>query len=102
MGRRSREPAGDHTSHAFLWTKRSGITDLGTLGGPNSGVNWPVKDDIGLIVGESDTSNTDPLNENFCGSGNGLICLGFVWRDGTMTPLPTLGGNNSYALGVNN
>ena len=93
---------GDQTGHAFLWQKRSGMTDLGTLGGPNSWVGWPVKDDVGLIAGGSDTSNNDPLNENFCGSGNGLICLGFLWRDGTMTALPTLGGNNGQAAGVNN
>ena len=93
---------GDQTGHAFLWQKRSGMTDLGTLGGPNSSVNWPVKDDIGLIAGASDTSNADPLNENFCGSGNGLICLGFLWQHGAMTPLPTLGGNNGSATAANN
>jgi probable HAF family extracellular repeat protein len=93
---------GDQTGHAFLWRRDEKIKDLGTLGGPNSGVFWPVKDDRGLIAGVSDTSNTDPLGENFCGFGTGLICLGFLWQDGTMTSLPTLGGNNSYALGVNN
>jgi probable HAF family extracellular repeat protein len=93
---------GDQTGHAFLWQERSGMTDLGTLGGPNSAVFWPVKDDRGLIAGISDTSNTDPLGENFCGFGTGLICLGFQWRDGTMSPLPTLGGNNSYATAANN
>ena len=93
---------GDQAGVAFLWRERTGMTDLGTLGGPNSAVYWPVKDDIGLIAGGSDTSNNDPLNENFCGFGTGLICLGFVWRDDTMTPLPTLGGNNAQAAGVNN
>ena len=93
---------GDQTGHAFLWQKRSGMTDLGTLGGPNSSVNWPVKDDRGLIAGVSDTSNTDPLGENFCGFGTDLICLGFLWHQGVMIPLPTLGGNNSYATAANN
>src|SRR6202521_1868957 len=93
---------GDQTGHAFLWRRDEKIKDLGTLGGPNSGVFWPVKDDRGLIAGVSDTSNTDPLGENFCGFGTGLICLGFQWRDGTMSPLPTLGGNNSYATAANN
>ena len=27
---------------------------------------------------------------------------GFVWRDGRMSPLPTLGGDNGFATGVNN
>lgn len=92
---------GGTTFHGFLWQKGV-MTDLGTLGGPNSAVLWPVKDNRGLIVGVSDTSNTDPLGEDFCGFGTHLICLGFLWQKGAMTPLPTLGGNNGYATGVNN
>jgi probable HAF family extracellular repeat protein len=99
--------AGDQNGHAFLW--RDGImTDLGTLGGQNSQEQWPVKDKRGLIVGSAETPTPDPLNEDFCGfdanSGvppTGLICLGFLWQEGVMTPLPTLGGNNAQAVGVN-
>jgi probable HAF family extracellular repeat protein len=92
---------GDQTQHAFLWQKHSGMTDLGTLGGPNSFADWPVKDDRGLIAGISDTSNTDPLGEQFCDT-TGFTCLGFLWQHGTMTPLPTLGGNNGWATAANN
>jgi probable HAF family extracellular repeat protein len=92
---------GGTTFHGFLW-QNGVMTDLGTLGGPNSAVIWPVKDNRGLIVGASDTSNTDPSGEDFCGFGTHLICLGFLWQKGVMTPLPTLGGNNGYATGVNN
>jgi probable HAF family extracellular repeat protein len=99
---------GDQNGHAYLW--RDGVmTDLGTLGGPNSQEQWPVNDNRGLIVGTAETKEMEPFNEDFCGfdrnSGvpqTGLICLGFLWRDGVMRPLPTLGGNNSYAAGVNN
>jgi probable HAF family extracellular repeat protein len=99
---------GDQNGHAFLW--RDGITiDLGTLGGLNSQEQWPVNDNQGVIVGSAETSAEDPLGEDFCGfdsnSGvppTGLICLGFVWQDGIMTALPTLGGNNGQAVGVNN
>ena len=99
--------SGDQNGHAFLW--RDGImTDLGTLGGQNSQEQWPVKDNRELIVGSAETSTLDPFNEDFCGfdsnSGvpqTGLICLGFLWQDGVMTALATLGGNNAQAVGVN-
>ena len=98
--------AGDETTHAVIWQGENwAIEDLGTLGGPNSAVLWSVNDDRGLTAGVSDTSNTDPYDENFCGlspSGSDpYICLGFLWKNGRMTPLATLGGNNSYAFEVN-
>src|ERR1700731_1509953 len=73
--------AGDQNGHAFLW--RDGVmSDLGTLGGLNSQVQWPVKDNRGLIVGSAETSTMDLFKEDFCGfdanSGvpqTGLICL---------------------------
>ena len=34
--------------------------------------------------------------------GTGYQCLGFVWEDGVMRPLPTLGGTNGFATGANN
>lgn len=92
---------GDTTLRATLWTRGRTI-DLGTLGGPNSTVGFPIKDDRGEIAGLAETNKLDPLGENFCGFGTSFTCLGFVWRNGAMSPLPTLGGNNAYALGVNN
>jgi probable HAF family extracellular repeat protein len=101
---------GDQNEHAFLW--RNGVmTDLGALGGPNSSVSFPVKDDIGLIVGLAQTATVDPLGEFW---GAAYVCTtvscqgfqnlerGFLWHEGVMTALPTLGGNYSGALGVNN
>ena len=86
---------------AFLW-HRGYFMDLGTLGGPNS--------EIGEINGSntvaifSQTSEKDPYNENFCGfsTETDLVCIAGVWKDGALTPLPTLGGNNATALAINN
>lgn len=106
--------SGDTTEHASLW--RNGVaTDLGTLGGLNSGIGYPARtDERGLITGNAQTSTVDPLGENwgllFTCSPTGGSCqgyqnlvLGFLWQSGAMTALPTLGGNNAVALGgVNN
>ena len=100
-------------SHAALWTAASGTPlDLGSLGGPdtNSATAWPVKNNRGLIVGISDTSENNPLGEAFScwpffapGVPTGKICKGFRWEAGLMTPLPPFaGGYNSYATGANN
>jgi probable HAF family extracellular repeat protein len=99
--------AGDQTAHATLW--RHGQTfDLGTLGGANSAVSWPVKSKNGEIVGIAETATIDPLGETFSCAPffgtphTGHTCQGFLWRDDVMTALPTLGGNNSFAAGANN
>jgi probable HAF family extracellular repeat protein len=84
--------------HAFFW-HRGHMTDLGTLGGPNSIAYWLNDRNEATIA--SDTSTADPLGEDFCGFGTHLICLGARWNDGTMTALPTLGGNNSVAFTLN-
>ncbi len=101
--------SGNTTMHAALWEGYS-PTDLGTLGGPNSAVEWPVSNDRGYISGISETSKKDPLGESTSwschaflpdGGSSGDTCLAFVWHDGKMRPLPTLGGNNGYGAGMN-
>ena len=92
---------GDMVQHAFLF-KNSKMTDVGTLGGPNSesfsNVNNQTQDS-----GTAETAVTDPYNENFCsfGTNPSLICLGFVWQKGIITPLPAPGGNNGQAAAIN-
>jgi len=99
--------AGNQTRHAALWLGGS-IFDLGTLGGPNSSVAWPVKNNRGVITGISQTAAPDPLGESWScaaffpgATATGHICLGFVWEGGAMRALPTLGGNNGFATGSN-
>src|SRR5215472_3464559 len=93
---------GDQSEHGLLWRGQS-ITDLGTLGGPNSAVSFPVKDDKGVIAGNSQTSETDPFGENFCTSSTYTTYLGkgFLGQNGQKTAPPTLGGNNSGETVVN-
>ncbi len=91
----------DFTQHAVLW-HRGRITDLGKpgLGGQNSGafgVNGK-----GEVDGQAESSNSDSNSENFCGYGTGLECLPFLWKDGSMTALPLLGGNNGTVGVINN
>jgi probable HAF family extracellular repeat protein len=96
-------PPGDAVVHAFLWQKGV-MTDLGTLGGPNSVAPEaePQPNDRRQVVGVSDTSTPDPNGEDFCFFGTHLICLPFVWENGVLAALPTLGGNNGVAWQINN
>jgi len=57
--------SGDMVEHAALW-RDGAVTDLGTLGGDNSGVDFPVKSNNGLLVGFAQIPAVDPLLENFC------------------------------------
>jgi probable HAF family extracellular repeat protein len=98
---------GNQSRHAALW-RGGALTDLGTLGGPNSNVTWSVKANSGIIAGISQTATPDPLGEAWSSAafypgatGTGYINLGFVWQNGAMRALPTLGGNNGFATGAN-
>lgn len=104
----------NNNEHATVW-RHGHITDLGTLGGPNSSVGFIGADpnDSGLITGNAQTAVIDPLGEywavNFGCTASNVTCdgwqylfRGFAWKDGVMTALPTLGGNNTAALGRTN
>jgi probable HAF family extracellular repeat protein len=78
--------AGDKMYHAFLW--KGFMSDLGTLGGNNSQAWWIS--DSGLVVGRADFS-AQSTNHH-----------AFLWKDGVMTDLGTLGPClNSTAFNVN-
>jgi probable HAF family extracellular repeat protein len=99
---------GDLTAHATLWRDDETV-DLLTLGGPNSALAFPSKNNNGGIVGISETDEDQPLGEIFSCVAffgtprSGKVCRGFLWRDGVMTGLdPLPGGDNSFAAGANN
>jgi len=98
-----------NTTEAAAWIEGK-MVKLGTVGGPNSSVAWEsVKNNRGLIVGISDTSIVQPRGEVFSCVAAGFIpasgntCLGFLWQPpGIIRALPTLGGDNGFATGINN
>ena len=101
--------AGNAVRHASAWAFGQ-QRDLGSLGGPawNSSIAWPVKNNLGLLSGISETGDVNPYGETWsCGfffATSGNVCYGFVaslWG-GPMVPLlPLPGGYNSYATGTN-
>ena len=96
----------DGTWHAALWYQ-GWLGDFGPspFGGRNS-VAWAVNEK-GQASGEAESSIRDPNGEDFCGfkalglPSLGATCLPFLWQNGVMTPLPTLGGPNGSANKIN-
>ena len=91
----------DGNQHAILWLEKLKV-DIGApgLGGPNS-IAFGDNDRF-QSAGEAETSTPDPNGEDFCGFGTHLTCLPFLWQDGEMIQLPTLGGNNGVATAISN
>jgi probable HAF family extracellular repeat protein len=77
--------------HAFLWHKGA-LKDLGTLGGRNSGATGINR--AGQVVGFTETSTVDPNSPPF------LESRAFLWEEGLMTDLGTLGGNDSSSNSI--
>jgi probable HAF family extracellular repeat protein len=69
---------------AAIWQVGGGITRLGTLGGVSEGTDI---NDAGEVAGASYTAAGE--------------LHAFVWRNGRMTDLGTLGGDNSRARAIN-
>lgn len=91
---------GNQQRRAFIW--RAGeMEDLGTLGGGHSSNSWPPND-RGEVAGNAELATADPLSADICGFGTDRACRGYVWRDGSMRSLPSLGGSNSLAAAINN
>ena len=96
---------------AVRW-RNGQIEELGTLGGPQSSVPWPVENLRGIISGIAETGEIDSENEDWSCVRAGFFlriadqprykCRGFVWENGKMKMLPTFGGNHGFATGTNN
>jgi probable HAF family extracellular repeat protein len=84
----------DGDTRMFLW-RNGTMTDLGTLGGRTTGAQLPT-----YAIGRP-----DQLNERGQVVGNSETASGefhaFLWSDGRMRDLGTLGGSQSIAFGIN-
>jgi probable HAF family extracellular repeat protein len=99
---------GNQAREATLWLNDQ-VHPLGTLGGTNSSVPWAGKIKHNLVIGIAQTNILQPRNETwscrifFPAPDNAkYTCLGFVWENGEMRDLPTLGGDNGFAAAANN
>jgi len=92
-------------NHAVVWYNGQigdiSIPGIGGLGSSAWGAN-----EMGQVIGGGHRPTLDPNNENFCGARSAsvavLICLPFLWQNGVMTALPTLGGPNGGVGQINN
>ena len=81
--------------HAATWTRGGVLTDLGTLGGPASAGLFINDGD--QVVGVSETKTIDPFGFDGIDGGGFPAVRGFVFQNGKMTALSTLGGYDSIA-----
>lgn len=92
----------DGLQHAFL--RRKGATtnlDLGTLGGPNVlDSDSSFRSSETQVAGGSDIATPNPLGVPGL-TGGTFIKRAYLWQNGVMTDLGTLGGYDSYANGIN-
>ena len=80
------------------------LIDLGTLGGLHSygsvnGDGFQLLNNSGVVASFADTAVPDPNAPNFCFDPDCLLAHAFRWKEGVVTDLGALPGNNSSAAG---
>jgi probable HAF family extracellular repeat protein len=96
-----------NAEHAVLYYGGNMI-DVGTPGLGGNSMGYGVNES-GVTAGQAeDTQAGLSTTEDFCGfqffgfSSSPTPCVPFVWQNGKMVPLPTLGGVNGWATEINN
>ena len=84
---------------AFLW-QNGAMQDLGTLPGGTDAVALLVNE-RGQIVGQSYTASSIPRPPTFICFDFPLTLHGFLWEDGKMVDLGTLGGSCAFTYALN-
>jgi uncharacterized membrane protein len=92
---------GDGTFHATLsrgeeWLDISKNAPSGINSGAFAANIW------GQVLVLSEIPVKDPNNEDFCAFGTGNVCRAFLWQEGKLFPLQSLGGPNSSVSWINN
>jgi len=86
--------------NAVLWNKKGDILNLGTLGGSDSGAIGI--NNGGQVVGFALNTTPDPTSLwNFFGGNVVTQTRAFLWENGAMRDLGTLGGPDSFAIFIN-
>jgi probable HAF family extracellular repeat protein len=80
------------------------LVDLGTFGGPHSygsvnGEGFPLLNNSGVVVSYADLSSADPNAAFGCYVPDCSQAHAAMWKDGRITDLGTLPGNNNSAAG---
>jgi len=99
-------PGGTGPEHAVLYYGGQTI-DVGNPGLGGNSMGYGVNES-GVTAGEAeDTAAGLSTTEDFCGfqflgfASSSTPCVPFVWQNGQMVPLPTLGGVNGSATEIN-
>jgi probable HAF family extracellular repeat protein len=78
------------------------------IGGTNSSFAWSGTSNSSLAVGITQTAALQTRKDGwscrafFPVDAAKYLCVGFAWEGGRLIPLPTLGGENSFASSSNN